>query len=139
MDAEVLFGLQDALFCEDKLGLGFGDIVGCFLSTDGEQLGVVHKLLLCFLFCDATATDGVAGSPPIGNGKGESGENHAEVAVIVEEVVVIIAGADGEGWEVLADFHAALEGGGFNLFLKELIFREVGDAGGKTARRTNEG
>ena len=83
--------------------------------------------------------DGVRAAPPVADRYADRGEHHTESTVVVEEVVVVIAGADGEGWEVLADFHAALEGGGFNLFLKELIFREVGDAGGKTARRTNEG
>ena len=64
------------------------------------------------------ATDGVAGAPPVADGNREGGEDHAEVAVVVEEVVVVVASTNTYRRQILANFHLALKLGGFYLFVQ---------------------
>ena len=63
-------------------------------------------------------------SPPAADGHVDAGEDHAEVAVVVEQVVVVIASADGDIRHVLGNLHLALQLGSLDILLKELIFGE---------------
>ena len=57
---------------------------------------------------DALAANGVGTTPPIADGYRCGSENHAEGAVVVEQVMVVVTSSDGNRGHVLAHFHLVL-------------------------------
>ena len=81
-------------------------------------------MLFSLLQLNLAALDGVGTAPPVGDGHADGGEEHAEGAVAVEEVVVGVASTDGDRGQVLAYGELLLEGCCLDLLLQEAVFGE---------------
>ena len=56
-------------------------------------------------------------APPVGDGDADGGENHCEAVVFLHQVVIVVAGADGNRWHVFTNSHFFLKLGSLDLFL----------------------
>ena len=106
----------------EQLLVSLTDVVPRFLHPDSEQFGVVCQLVLGPLLVYLAAFDGMRAAPPVGNGNADGGEEHGEGAVVLQQVVIIVAHADGHRRQVLAGGDASLQVGGFHLLLQQLVF-----------------
>ena len=71
----------------------------------------------CLLMLNLLTFDGVRATPPVGDWNADSGEDHAESLIVIQQIMVVITCAYSDGWQVLTNGQFLLKIGGLDLLL----------------------